>query len=322
LIMKRIIPLLLALSLLFCSCGAPKTKDYFVFKEKSKNTHENGLADNDTVMTVNGHKVNYSELYYYMSVLDATKDEIEDKVLPEMLFSRSVALMAEEEEIELTDDEYKSLKEYFKEAEEGEDHEKQLSIAAMTPALFRFLALQSQLTAKVYEHYTTEGASPVKASDEMILESTENGELIRVKHILIKVDEVTTDEAAKAEAEAVVTKLSNGEAFDALISLHSDYESENDVAVGEYIYRYEMPDTFEEVAFSLEEGQTSEIVYVVSEKYVGYHIIRRLPIEKSYVENNLDTLRTNYMASKFYETAYNRIADLEIEYTENFDKVK
>lgn len=320
--MKKLIPLLLAAILLLCSCGAPKTKDYFVFKEKSKNTHENGLADCDTVMTVNGQRLNYSELHYYMTVLGATKEQVEEKVLPEMLFSRSIALMAEENGIALTDDEYKSLEEYLKDAEKNEDHEKQLSIAAMTPSLFRFLALQSQLTAKVYNFYTAKDTSPIKADNDIIRKSAENGELIRVKHILIEVNEKTSDQEAKAEAEEVMNKLSNGEAFDDLIPLHSDYKSENTVADGEYVYRYEMPDAFEDAAFSLEEGQIGDIVYVESEKYIGYHIIRRLPVDMDYIEGNMDTLRTNYRASKFYENAYAMIDGMQIEYTEDYEKVK
>jgi len=322
LIMKKLISLLLIAILLLCSCGAPKTEDYFVFKEKSKNTHENGLADNSTVMTVNGHGINYSELYYYMSVLDATKEQIEEKVLPEMLFSRSVALMAEEKGIALTDDEYESLKDYLEDAEKNEDHEKQLSIAAMTPSLFRFLALQSQLTAKVYNFYTAKDTSPIEADEDTIRKTAENGELIRVKHILIEVNEKTSEAEAKAEAEEVKTKLANGEAFDDLITLHSDYKSENTVADGEYVYRYEMPDAFEDVAFALKEGETGDIVYVESEKYIGYHIIRRLPVDMDYVEGNMDTLRTNYRASKFYETAYGMIDGMQIEYTEDYEKVK
>ena len=93
------------------------------------------------------------------------------------------------------------------------------------------------------------------------------------------------------------------------------------MATGEYIYRYEMPEQFARAAFALEVGETSEVVYVVSEGYVGYHIIQRLPVESSYVEKNLDTLRVNYMASKFYEEAYAGISDMTVEYTDNYNKI-
>lgn len=319
--MKRLITLLLIASLLLCSCGAPQTKDYFTFEESSDTERSNGLRDSDIVMTVNGYDLSYSELYYYMRVLDADKDEIEEKVLPEMLLARSVALMAEEAEIALTEDEYEELVAYLDQTAEGEDHAEQLELGAMTDSLFRFLALQSQLTAKVYEHYTTEATTPIKASDDAILATAQNGELIRVKHILIQVDESTTDNLAKVEADAVLQKLENGESFDDLITIHSDYDSQNDTATGEYIYRYEMPDQFEAAAFSLKEGETSGVIRVVSDSYIGYHIIMRLPVDLAYVEKNLDTLRTNYMASKFYETAYANIENLDIEYTDNFEKV-
>ncbi len=319
--MKRLLSLLVVASLLLCSCGAPKTKDYFSFKESSDTEHSNALRDSDIVMTVNGYDLNYSELYYYMSVLDADKADIEAKVLPEMLLSRSIALMAEEAEISLTKEEYKELASYLDETAKDENYVKQLALGAMTDSLFRFLALQSQLTAKVYEHYTNEATTPIKASDDIILDTAKNGELIRIKHIMIQVDESTTENLAKVEAEAILQKLKNGESFDELITLHSDYDSQNDAATGEYIYRYEMPDQFEAAAFSLKEGEMSGVVHVVSDAYIGYHIITRLPVDPSYVEKNLDTLRTNYMASKFYETAYRNIEKMEIEYTENFDKV-
>jgi peptidyl-prolyl cis-trans isomerase C len=98
-------------------------------------------------------------------------------------------------------------------------------------------------------------------------------EQVRASHILIKVDP-RADEAARAEARekmvGVSQRLKQGEDFAALARELSECPSSDRGGDLGYFERGRMVQAFEDVAFSLNPGETSDIV----ETGFGYHIIR------------------------------------------------
>ena len=101
----------------------------------------------------------------------------------------------------------------------------------------------------------------------------EKPEQVRASHILIKSDAAAGEEekaAAKAKAEEVLAKAKAGEDFAALAKEYSEDPGSKDNG-GEYTFpRGQMVKAFEDTAFGMEVGATSDLV----ETQFGYHIIK------------------------------------------------
>jgi peptidyl-prolyl cis-trans isomerase C len=104
-------------------------------------------------------------------------------------------------------------------------------------------------------------------------DSFKQPEQIKASHILIKVDE-KADESAKAEARKKIgeiqKRLQKGEDFSALAKELSECPSGASGGDLGYFGRGQMVKPFEDAAFALEAGATSDIV----ETSFGYHLIK------------------------------------------------
>ncbi len=99
-------------------------------------------------------------------------------------------------------------------------------------------------------------------------------EQVKASHILIKADSVKDDETAKKEARSkireVQEKLKKGEDFAELAKSHSQCPSASKGGDLGYFGKGRMVKPFEEAAFTLKPGETSDIVVT----QFGYHLIR------------------------------------------------
>lgn len=104
--------------------------------------------------------------------------------------------------------------------------------------------------------------------------SFQQGERVRASHILIGVAEnadAATKEQARAKATDILTEVKAGKDFAELAKQHSqDPGSAPRGGDLDYFERGQMVGPFEEAAFALATGQTSELV----ETRFGYHIIK------------------------------------------------
>lgn len=338
--MKRILPFILIFILLLCSCGrkTPGYDAFYQYDETDETVYDNGLSSASVVMTAGKSEVTYAELRYSFLTAksrladgewerfdDAQKESfIKNTVLPDLFFSRCAATLAQEYNIALSEEEYAEYNGYIENAVDryaGKDKFIAfLKEENMTYDLYAFSSLQGMLTTKVCDYYTNELTTPTHADDKTVISASENGEIIHVKHILIKNDIGEDKSENKALAEEIAKRAKAGEDFDSLVSEYSEDPELVNEPDGYYIVKYEMDDAFSDVAFSLDVGEISDVVYVNS-SYSGYHIILRCEVDEGYIDKNLDTLRVNYLASKFYEEVYKMCADLDITYTEEYDKI-
>lgn len=108
-------------------------------------------------------------------------------------------------------------------------------------------------------------------------EAFKQPEQVRARHILIKVDENAPDEekaAARKKIEEIRKKLTAGADFAALAKEESQCPSGNKGGDLGFFRRGQMVKPFEDAAFALEPGKTSDIV----ETEFGYHLIQ--PVER------------------------------------------
>lgn len=93
----------------------------------------------------------------------------------------------------------------------------------------------------------------------------------------------------KKKAEEVLAKVNAGEDFDKLISEYNEDPGESQNEDGSYDGYYfksgSMVQEFEDAFMQLEDNQTSDIV----ETSYGYHIIKRLPLDEQYIDDNIIT---------------------------------
>ncbi len=120
------------------------------------------------------------------------------------------------------------------------------------------------------------GVPPVTEADEQAYYNAHQAdykvdEQVRVRHILIKASTPAEDAAAKAKAQSILDQLHKGGDFAALAKANSD-DPGSKAAGGElgFIKRGVTVPPFEQAAFSLNPGQTSDLV----KSQFGYHIIQ------------------------------------------------
>jgi peptidyl-prolyl cis-trans isomerase C len=132
----------------------------------------------------------------------------------------------------------------------------------------------------IQELINTEVAEKVKISDEECKqyydthpEFFKQPEQVRASHILIKVDENATEtqkKDAREKIKAVQQKLKKGEDFAELAKTYSEGPSAPAGGNLGYFRRGQMLKPFEDAAFKLKPGETSDIV----ETRFGYHLIK------------------------------------------------
>lgn len=146
---------------------------------------------------------------------------------------------------------------------------------------------------------------------------------VRVKHILLKTtddDGNALDEVAiKAQAEALVAQLDAGADFDTLMAEHGEDPGMTTYPDGYVIDQYISFDpVFVTAAFELAEGE-----YTLVKGSYGYHIIKRLPLEKS----NLELVYPDGSGSTvediiFYDNANQALIDKITAYKEDKEIVR
>ena len=113
----------------------------------------------------------------------------------------------------------------------------------------------------------------LKAIYEEDKEELTKPEQVYVSHILVAVDKDASgvrDRRARQRAEDILTRLQEGASFENLARVHSDDDtSQNGGRIGWMKKSGSLPE-FEDAAFSLQEGELSNVV----ETRFGYHIIR------------------------------------------------
>lgn len=133
-------------------------------------------------------------------------------------------------------------------------------------------------------------------------------EQVRVRHILIRVPENATPqqkEEAKKKILEIKSKLNKGEDFSTLAQKYSEDPGSKDRGgdLG-FIAKGDTVKEFEQVAFSLKEGETSDIV----ETIYGFHIIRAIEKRKKrtpdfeVIKEDLMQYLVRKNAEKYYES--------------------
>ena len=145
----------------------------------------------------------------------------------------------------------------------------------------------------------------IEASYNESLDLYSTPEQVRASHILLKTE--GKDEAAvRAKAEQVLQEVKAGGDFAELAQKYSEDEQSNKQGGDlDYFARGRMVPEFEQVAFSLEPGQISDLV----KSQFGFHIIKVVD-KKPAATRSLDEVRPQIVDQLSFEKASARAGDL------------
>lgn len=124
---------------------------------------------------------------------------------------------------------------------------------------------------------------------------------------------------AKTLADAVLKKAMSGEDFEALVKKYGWDPGMVTNPDGYYINQNtSFVQEFKDAAFALKENEISDLVENTS---YGWFIIKRLPVDMDYVNENIDSLISDYDTPRINEFCQKYIAKMKIEGGKYYDKL-
>ena len=292
-------------------------------------------GEKKVVMTLGGYNV-YRDFYRYLFLNtkfyfdngdnsywqeegnDVTK--VTDYVLDSLKATYGMFTLADKYEITLSDEDEENIDAYIESSREGyseEEIQQTLDNSFLTEDMLRYVLEIQQLEYLVYSHIVSDTTGILKVDDDAVINAV-NTEFVRATHILFTFANEEEEKTALDSANAVLEKLKNGEDFETLKEEHSDDTDLKGNTDGYYFTKGEFKNEFEDTAFSLNEGEISGVV----KSDVGYHIIKRLPIEEDYVNDHFEELRTQYKTALYYKLVDEEAGKLTPEYKKEYTNIQ
>jgi len=180
----------------------------------------------------------------------------------------------------------------------------------MNDSVYRFVLRNELLADELLNAMIERGEIP--NDDASVQAVFDSDEFIRVKQILISTEDDMlfssgdrlSDEECLATAENLLNQIKSGADFDELVQKKGQdlFMFNNDD--GYYFARGYLDQAFEDAAFSLNIGETSDVVKTSA----GYSIIKRYEKDPAYIEKHFDDLREDYIGG-LYNLAVDAFAD-------------
>lgn len=258
-----------------------------------------------------GSSINWDDtLSDGMSVADYVKasvlSSVKQHLVLENLASKYGVTLTAEQEAAMAESDQSYIDQYGSE----EAFEAEIAKLGMRRETYDRVARSNYLYQDLYELYNTEG-SALYASDEDLAVYAAEQNYITADHILLSTKDLTTGEALtdeqkaekKALAEEIKQKLDACEGdideltalFQELADQYSEDPGRETYPTGYTFTTGSMVQEFEDAAYALSEGEVSEVV----ESSFGYHILLRLPLDKSAAADEVrEEYFTNFIAEQ------------------------
>lgn len=234
---------------------------------------------------------------------------------------------AEEKGIALTEEEKKALVDNKQSQIDAAGGRKafleSIEASGANEAFFDYIAESQAIYNKAVEELCKGDGEFVPTLDEVV---NDLAGYVRVKHVLVLATEGDEDYAEKkAKAEGVLKRARAGEDFDALIKEFGEDPGMTSTPEGyvidangmDYSGTGPMVTEFTEASHAIAVNGVSDIVTTTH----GFHIIKRYPLDKAYIEKNIDTYSSSAATNAFTDAIYERIDSIEFETTAAYDKL-
>ncbi len=250
---------------------------------------------------------------YGEDIFDGDDADTYFEMLRELVYSNitygyAVLLLCEEAKISLGEEAIlkkvdETLSDMTEELGSFSKYKKYLAENHLTDHFLRYTTEISLLENELMYVYTDD-LNLIENDDEALYDIIKN-EFIAVRHIFIP----HTEENAEEKISEAAAKYANGSNFEELMD---EYNRDTEMtSEGLYILDGYMTDEYEEAAFSLNIGGTSDIV----SDYNGYYIIERLETSAQTIMLKFDYFKKLYQTYTFYSVI--DAAQMELVFTPN-----
>ncbi len=304
-------------------------------------------ATDDTVLTINGESIGsqeyasymlynmryYEDMYMNFGMTDIWDDpesaamlgaSMPDAAKEQATYSHVVLQKMEENNLKLSYQQQKDIANMRSQAIEsagGEDaYLNWIGQYGFDDAGYSNFMYVSQCYKALEDYYYGENGADAPTEDELLQEYHDN--YIMAKHILIQTvdgstgEQVRTDEEAHEEAQAILERIQAGEDFDELMNQYTEDPGIKTYPDGYIFTEGTMVEPFYEGAKELEEGEISDLV----ESEFGYHIILRMPLDDSRLEDYRSEICEKL--GKSMENLLNEwLEEADVQTTELYDKI-
>ncbi|MBN2286713.1 MAG: peptidylprolyl isomerase [Tissierellales bacterium] len=214
---------------------------------------------------------------------------LKENILETMIFEKMMVQEATKNNISITDEEVEVLVQEYKDSFEDEAaYNESLTTNGLTEDFLRRNIKSNELIQKFVTGYM----DGIDVNEDVLKtyyeENQEKFVMIRASHILVNSVE---------ESEDILNQLKDGADF-ATLAMEKSIDTTSAVAGGDlgYFPRGQMVQEFEDVAFSLEIGEISQVV----PSTFGFHIIMLTDKQDSF-ESSRDQIMTDYKNFKYNE---------------------
>ncbi len=238
----------------------------------------------------------------------------------------AVRVFAEKEGVELTEDDltaFEILKQNAIDSMGGYDAFKQmLEAESLTVEFFDYYTKYEMLFDSLLRKCFYDDGKYAVSEDEILNQYKSDYAL--VKHVLIQADETAPDYAEKkALAEDIAKRAKNGENFEALIKQYGEdpgMEAYTDgYALDKDGYTPEGSQMISEFTVASHKLRENEVSGAVKTAY-GFHIIKRYPIDATYIKNNLNAIEPAFVQSALDEHIYKYRDMIALDFSNGCDK--
>ena len=310
--------------------------------------------------TLNLYKQNYGADLETIASTDGGFDMLMEDVITQLKNEFVTYRLAKENGIELNDEDNKYVEDIITQSREGcsteEEYKTQLKNSYLTEDVFKKMLELSRLYQNVEDKLLTNGGKYATSQEDFKKIVQDTDEYSRVVHILIPyecqteiTDEDTKDsyedmtlsqklsakqaafdelseedqaaakDKAKKLAEDVLQKAKDGEDFDSLIKEYGWDPGMETSPDGYYVNKNtSFVDEFKTAAFELKENEISDLIE--SEMY-GWFIIKRLPVDMDYVNENIENMIIEYDQPAIRQLYNDITEEMEVTYGEYYDKI-
>ncbi len=176
----------------------------------------------------------------------------------------------------------------------------------MTHQVYMFFTQMSIMQEELY--FAMLEAGDLETDEKVLREKINGDEFIRVKQILISNDEGENKEDNRRKAEEARKRAAAGEDFDKLVREYGEDLFMFNNTDGYYICRGVWYKAFEDAAFSLKNGEISDVI----ETSAGYSVLYRCEKDKAFLEKNFEDLCADYRDAQFGLALEEKAASMKV----------
>ena len=236
------------------------------------------------------------------------EEKLKNDIMEKLIIEKLLFKEAEDMKITVTEEELQEQVDISIESIGGQEQfEEYLEENGLTKEILEENLRKEMLVTKYGEKFNEETKIPEEDAKEYFEANKEELVVIQASHILVETEE---------EGKEILKKLEEGEEFASLALIESiDSGSAMDGGNLGYFPKGSLIAEFEDVAFALKPGETSDVV----KTEVGYHIIHLVDRKDSYEALETD-LKDLLVRNKYMEKVQRLSDSAKIKFFGEFDK--